>query len=169
MQVNQPAPDFELPDLESRRHRLSDYLGRIVIVNFWSCECPHVDRTDRSIMTLYAQRAADIALLPIAPNVIESEAAIASVARARGLPVVLLDRQHLVADLYQALTTPEVFVVDRAGILRYRGAVDDVNFGQRTPTRFFLNEVVEALLAGRLPALAETRAFGCAIVREAVE
>jgi hypothetical protein len=56
--------------------------------------------------------------------------------------------------------------MDRMGILRYRGAVDDVTFRRRTATRFYLEEAVEALLAGRLPDLSETLAYGCAIVRE---
>ena len=48
-------------------------------------------------------------------------------------------------------------------------AVDDVSFRQRRPTRFYLDEAVEALLDGRLPAVGETPAYGCTIVREAVE
>jgi hypothetical protein len=47
--------------------------------------------------------------------------------------------------------------------------VDDVTFRQRRPTRFYVDEAVEALLAERLPPVAETPAFGCAVVREAVE
>ena len=50
MQINQPAPDFQLPDLESTLHKLSDYCGQIVIVNFWSAECPHSERADRLLL-----------------------------------------------------------------------------------------------------------------------
>jgi hypothetical protein len=64
------------------------------------------------------------------------------------------------------VTTPHTFIVDREGILRYRGAVDDVTFRQRKAMRFFLEEAVEALLDGHLPEVAETPAYGCAIVRE---
>jgi thiol-disulfide isomerase/thioredoxin len=169
MELNQPAPEFELTDIDGRRHKLSDYRGRVVIVNFWSCECPHVVRTDRLLLEMSAGWPGDVALLPIASNRIESLADITASARARGLPLVLHDPEHAVADLYEAQTTPEVFVVDRLGVLRYRGALDDVDFRQRTPTRSFLNEAVQALLAGQLPALPETRSYGCAIVREAVE
>ena len=73
---------------------------------------------------------------------------------------------HVVADLYEAVTTPHIFVVDRWGILRYRGAVDDFTFRQRKVSRSFLKEAVDALLAGRVPELQETIAYGCAIVRE---
>lgn len=111
----------------------------------------------------------DVVLLSVASNRIESPEALAEGARTRRLPLVLSDREHHVADLYGAQTTPEVFVLDRDGILRYRGAVDDVKFTQRKPTRFYVDEAVEALLDGHLPALAESAPHGCAIVREAVE
>ena len=169
MELNRPAPEFVLTDIDGRRHELSDYRGRVAIINFWSCECPHVVRTDRLLMEMSAGWRGEVALLSIASNRIESLADIAASAHARGLPIVLHDPQHKVADLYEAQTTPEVFVLDRLGILRYRGAFDDVDFRQRTPTRSFLNEAVQALLAGRLPAVPETRSYGCAIVREAVE
>jgi peroxiredoxin len=166
VQINQPAPDFELPDLEGNLHRLSDYRGRIVIVNFWSCECPHSERTDRSTMACLVQWGADVAMLSIAANRSESVSSVAEAVKMRRLPKVLIDAEHIVADLYEAVSTPQVFVVDRDGSLRYRGAVDDVTFRQRRATRFFLEEAVEALLDGHLPTLTETPAYGCAIVRE---
>ena len=82
------------------------------------------------------------------------------------LAAVLIDADRAVADRYEAVTTPHAFVVDREGILRYRGAVDDVTFRQRRATRFFLEEAVEALLEQRLPEVQETPAYGCTIVRE---
>ncbi|MGE5464450.1 MAG: redoxin domain-containing protein [Syntrophothermus sp.] len=166
MQLNQPAPDFQLPDLQGNLHRLCDYRGRIVIVNFWSAECPHSERTDRSTMACLVQWGQDVQLLSIAANRNESAPLVEEAARTRRLPLVLLDADHAVADLYEAVTTPHSFVVDRQGILRYRGAVDDVTFRQRKATRFYLEEAVEALLTDRLPELQETPGYGCAIVRE---
>src|ERR1700690_1464903 len=156
VEINRPAPDFELPDLEGALHRLHDYRGRIVIVNFWSCDCPHAERTDRAIMAMFVQWKEDVVLLSIAANRIESAEAVAVAAKNRRLPLILIDREDVVADLYEAQTTPHIFVIDRQGILRYRGAVDEVTFRLRKPTRFYLDEAVEALLDGRLPALAET-------------
>ena len=166
MQLNQPAPDFELPDLEGTLQHLSDYRGRIVIVNFWSCECPHSERTDHSTMACLVQWGEGVQLLSIAANRSESISSVVEAVNARRLPKVLIDAEHVVADLYEAVSTPHAFVVDREGILRYRGAVDDVRFRQPKATRFFLEEAVEALLDGHLPALEETPAYGCAIVRE---
>ncbi len=166
MQLNEPAPDFELPDLQGIPHKLSDYRGKIVIVNFWSAECPHSERTDQYLVSLLGQWSGKVVMLSIAANRNESAQRVAEAAKTRGVPRVLIDAEHIVADLYEALTTPHAFLVDRAGILRYRGAVDNITFRQREATRFFLQEAVEALLHGQLPALSETPAYGCVIVRE---
>jgi peroxiredoxin len=164
--LNQPAPDFELPDLHGNLHRLSEYRRKIVIVDFWSAECPHSERTDHYLLELVAGWKGDVALLSVAANRSESRQVVEEAATTRRLPVVLIDAEQSVADLYQAVTTPHVFVIDRDGSLRYRGAVDDITFRQRTATRFFLRDAVEALLRGELPDLAESPAYGCAIVRE---
>jgi peroxiredoxin len=166
MQLNQPAPDFELPDLQGKLHRLSDHRGRIVIINFWSAECPHSERTDRSIVACLAKWGEGVVMLPIAANRSESAQMVAEVAKTRRLPKVLMDAEQVVTDLYDAVATPHVFVIDREGILRYRGAVDDVRFRKLGITRFYLEEAIEVLLDGRDPPLQETLAYGCAIVRE---
>ncbi len=168
LEINHPAPDFELPDLDGRSHRLSDYCGNIVIVNFWSCECPHSERTDKAIMAMFVQwrDASRVVMLSIAANRSENVEALKTAANARHLPTVLIDAQCFVADIYEAQTTPHAYVIDREGILRYRGAIDDVTFRQRTPTRFFLDEAVESLLEGRLPTVTESPGYGCTIVRE---
>jgi peroxiredoxin len=166
MQLNQPAPDFELSDLQGNRHKLSCYRGRIVILNFWSAECPHSERADRSLMACLVQWGAEVTLLSVAANRNEPAQMLEEVAKARRIPTVLLDPGHAIADLYEAVTTPHVFILDRDGILRYRGAVDDVTFRHRTATRFYAEEAVDALLEGRLPEFQESIAYGCAIVRE---
>lgn len=164
--INQPVPDFELPDLDGNLHRLSQHLGKIIIVNFWSCECPHSERADKAILSMFAQWRDDAAMLSIASNRNEKLEDLKKAAEARRLPTVLLDANCHIADLFEAQTTPHIFVIDRDGVLRYRGSVDDVTFRQRIPTRFFLDLAVESLLEGHLPELTETPAYGCAIVRE---
>lgn len=166
MQLNKPAPNFELPDLQGELHKLNDYQGRIVIVNFWSAECPHSERTDHSTMACLTKWGEEVVMLPIAANRNESAYMVVEAAKTRGLPTVLMDAELVVTDLYEAVTTPHVFVIDRAGVLRYRGALDDMRFRQPVVTHFYLEEVVEALLDERDPPLQETLAYGCAIVRE---
>ena len=167
LELNEPAPEFTLPDLDGRIHMLSDYRGRIVIVNFWSAECPHSERFDADITACLTGWDPDVILLSVASNANEPEGMLAAAARQRGIPVVLRDAGQTVAGRYGAQTTPHAFLIDRQGILRYQGAVDDVSFRQRVPTRFYLQEAVEALLSGRLPEITEVQPFGCTIVRYA--
>jgi peroxiredoxin len=166
MQLNEPAPDFELSDVQGTLHKLSDMRGKIVILNFWSAECPHSERTDQYLLSLLEGWNGEVVMLPIAANQNESVQMVAETSRARNIPLVLIDSEHKIADRYEALTTPHIFVLDRDGILRYRGAVDDVTFRRREATQFFSWEAVESLLNGQLPQLNETPAYGCAIVRE---
>lgn len=166
--VSQPAPEFSLPDLEGNAHSLSDQLGLVMVLNFWSAECPWAQRVDESLDNLRSRWPADVVYWPIASNANENLELITSAAARLDLPVVLLDRNQAVADMYGAVTTPHFYVLDRQGVLRYSGSYDDVTFRQRTPTRFYLEEAVNALLAGRHPDLAETPPYGCALVRYSI-
>jgi len=165
------APDFSLQDvagrdIATRSHRLSEQRGRVVILNFWSAECPWAERADLELSAYLADWGEQVCWWSIASNASESREMIAEAAGTRALPVVLLDIQQQVADLYGAQATPHVFVIDSQGRLRYQGAFDDVTFRQRVPSRFFLREAVDALLAGRLPETTQTSTYGCAIVRD---
>ena len=166
MELHQPAPDFELPDIQGKLHRPCDYRGKIVIINFWSVECPHSARADELIRHLLEKWNGEVELLSIASNRNEPVQMVEEAAKTRHIPRVLIDAEQVVADQYGAMTTPHVFVLDRAGVLRYRGAVDDVTFRHREATQFFLRDAVEALLQGRVPGVSETPAYGCTIVRE---
>ena len=163
--MNQPVADFSLPDQSGQVHSLSDYHGKIVIVNFWSAECPWSERADKSLVTLCNRFPGQVVLLPIASNANESDEMVNEAIRQRGISLVLRDAGCGLADLWQALTTPHTFVIDQSGILRYRGAVDDVTFRNRTPAQFYIEEALKALMNDYLPDVQETPPYGCAIVR----
>ncbi len=166
--TGQPAPDFSLPDLDGKLHRLADYQGRILVLNFWSAECPHAGRTDREMQRLQTGWGENVVVLSVASNANEPLELLRATASARGLAPVLVDHNHVLADRYAAVTTPHAYVIDAQGLLRYRGAFDDVTFRQRTPARAYLQEAVQALLAGQEPPIEQTPAFGCTIVRHAL-
>lgn len=162
---NLPAPNFTLPDLDGKPHSLRDYHGRVVILNFWSAECPWSSRSDE-LITQYLTKWGDaVQYFPIASNANESKELIAQEASFRRLTVLLHDENRVVADLYGAMTTPHLFVIDAQGILRYQGAFDDVTFRQREATRDYLCMAVEAVLAGDLPEPDHSPPYGCTVVR----
>ncbi len=164
MRLNAPVPDFVLPDTTGNIHRLGDYRGQIVVINFWSAECPWSARADMNLMASMNQMPGKVVVLAIASNQNEAMGEIYEAMLQRGLKFVLRDDGARVASLFGAETTPHAFVIDPGGILRYRGAVDNVTFRSRTATRWYVEEAIEALLAGQLPKIAETQAYGCTIV-----
>jgi len=164
-QIGQPAPGFRLPDLQGGPHHLEEARGKILVLNFWSAECPWAERADKDIARLLGFWGEGVLLWTIASNSNEPVELLLHVSESRGLKPVLHDARQQVADLFGAQTTPHFFVLDQQGVIRYQGALDDVTFRQREPKRFYLHEAVQALLEGRLPEPAETPAYGCAIVR----
>lgn len=160
--VGQPAPLFCLPDLDGHMVRLDDFLDRTVLVNFWSAECPHVGRVDY-FLAAWQER---IVLLNIACNASEPPDLLRAAAVRRGLQWVLMDPKQHVADLYGAEITPQLFLIDAGGFLRYQGAFDDVTFRQREPTRTYISEALQALLIGDPLPVVETSPYGCSIVRD---
>jgi peroxiredoxin len=163
--VNSPAPAFALPDLGSRIHRLEEYLGRIVLLDFWSGTCPWSVRADREIAKWPAGLASGVVILRLAMNADEPVEALRQTAADRHEGILLLDSDRKTTNLYGVLVTPEFFLLDRAGLVRYHGAFDDTTFRQPAPTRPYVEDALRALLDGRNPDPAEAPAYGCAIVR----
>ncbi len=163
--LNQAAPDFNLPDLDGAVHALGEARGRVMVLCFWSAECPWVARADEVLANLTPHWGGRVGVWRVASNADESLDAFRAAAGARGLPIVLWDEGQRVADLYGVQVTPHFFVLDAQGVIRYSGALDDVTFRQKLPSRAFLAEAVEATLAGRRPDPAATPAYGCALVR----
>ena len=164
IKAGDPAPNFTLSDLDGQMHSLQEQKGKIVVINFWSAECPHSKRADELILPKLESWGEDVVLFSIASNANEEVSLLKQEAQARGLPFLLHDADQQAARAYDALTTPHIFVVDREGILRYQGALDDVTFRQLQPTRNYLFEAVEALLAGQDPDPSEHPPYGCTVV-----
>ncbi len=163
IKVGEPAPDFELNDLEGNRHTLKQYRGKVVVLNFWSAECPWSRRADKIILPLIAEWGGDVVVLSVASNANESLEAIADEAEDREVSPVLLDSDQHLARTMDAQITPEVFVIDVEGTLRYMGAFSDANFRSPEPNRIYLKEVVDSILAGNTPENDHFPAYGCTI------
>jgi peroxiredoxin len=163
--VGSRAPGFRLRDLNGVEHSQDSARGSVLVLIFWSSECPHVRRLDEALAPSPTHATPRVAVWRIASNANEAPQALRRAAEAARVSPVLLDLDGQVADAYQAQVTPHVFVLDREGVVRYSGAPDNVTFRQRTPTRSYLQDAVAAVLQGGIPEPAETPAFGCALTR----
>jgi len=159
--------DFALLDSRGERYRLSQLRGRVVVLVFWSAECPVSAEYDAFFNELPARYAAgQVVVLGIDSNVNYGQGEIAEAISARGVRFpILRDGDGDIADRFGALTTPHVYIVDSSGRLVYQGAVDDRTFRQREATVNYVDDALAALVAGTKPSIAQTEPYGCTIVR----
>ena len=114
------APDFTLTDLDGNRHRLADYRGRVLIVNFWATWCPPCRAEMPSMQRAWEQLEGEgIVILGI--DVGEDEDTVFQFTA--DYPVefpLLLDRDSAVIDRWPVRGLPTTFVVDGAGRIVYQ-------------------------------------------------
>jgi peroxiredoxin len=165
--IGDNAPSFTLPDTEGADHSLAGD-GPVVVV-FTCNHCPYALAWNDRIMEVvrdYADRG--VRFLAINPNDSEryprdSFEAMKERVLAEDWPLPYLrDESQEVAHAYDAQATPDVFVIDAEGKVRYRGAPDS-DYADPSQNGAWLRSALDALLAGRDPDPAETRPIGCSI------
>jgi hypothetical protein len=154
-----------LEDLNGARTVLT-LTGKTTAIVFLSAECPISNEyNDRMIALHHDYAARGVQWIFVNANQNESVALVKDHVRAAGFPFsVYKDRANRLANRLGASVTPEAFVIDSGGKLRYRGHIDD----SRNPARVQLHglrEALEATLKGEPVARQETKAFGCTIKR----
>ena len=167
--IGEQAPSFELPDTEGAIWPLNGAEAPATVIVFTCNHCPYAlawheriadtarDYADRGVRFL-AVNANDAERYPA-----DSLQAMRRRVSQESWPMPYLhDASQEVARAYDAKTTPDVFVIDSSGKLRYRGAPDSDydDPGQRAA---WLRDALDAVLAGRKPEPAETRPVGCSI------
>lgn len=115
-----PAPPLELADMHGKKHRLADYRGKVVLVNFWATWCVPCREEMPSIERLRASlEGRPFAVLAV--NLAEPEPQIRKFLDA--VPVrfaVLLDRDAKATRVWQAKLLPATYIVGPDGVIRYR-------------------------------------------------
>lgn len=122
------APDFELPLRGADRTvRLSDYRGRVVMVNFWATWCPPCVQEFPSMQKLYEQvRGEDFEMLAISLDKLGDEVLAEFLQKGDYTIPILLDPGHSISAKYGTFRFPETFLIDRSGVVaqKFVGAVD---------------------------------------------
>lgn len=170
LDVGQKAPDFALPLAgASGRVALAAEIARhpVTVVMFISTRCPVSNAYDGRMEDLQKDYAGKgVRFIGINSNVNEPTAEVASHARDHGFTFsVAKDEGNRIADAYGAQHTPEIFVVDSAGMVRYHGRIDENRDDPGAVKSPDLRNALDALLAGRPVAVSSTKAFGCSIKR----
>jgi thiol-disulfide isomerase/thioredoxin len=166
-----PMADHLLTGLDGRQTMLADTLGaQGTVIVFWSNTCPWTKNYEKRVRALASQAAESGIRFVLVnandprafPRETPPEARKRSVARAPGV-AYLFDEGSALARAFGATRTPEVFVFDGAGRLRYAGAIDDSPRSEKDVGRAYLAEALEALRAGAPVKEPRTKAFGCLI------
>lgn len=165
MQVGERAPGFTLPDTAGEEHSL---VAPAVVV-FTCNHCPYALAWHDRIVAAAKDYCGSVGFYAINPNDAERyphdslEAMRERVEADGGWPMPYLhDESQEVARAYGARTTPDVFVIDGEGALRYRGAPDE-DHGDPGRNAAWLRAALDSVLAGEEVARPETEPVGCSV------
>jgi peroxiredoxin len=175
VQVGQPAPDFTGTDIQGKTVKLSDYKGKIVVIESYNSDCPfcHNQYAGGATQELQKQLAAKGVVWLLVNSVNPHNSSHRTPAEAQqewsSLKIAATawidDSSGTIGHLYDMKTTPDVFVVDKNGVLAYEGAMDDHPdpFHNPRTARNYVRETVDDLLAGKPVTVTHTKSYGCAV------
>jgi peroxiredoxin len=163
--------NFAAKAVDGKVRSLGDYRGKkAVVIVIVGTECPISNLYVVTLAEMH-QKYSDkgVQFLAVNSNDHDSFDEVAAHARERKLPFpVLKDEDHSVVDALGASRTPEAFLLDADGVIRYTGRIDD-QYGYRyrraSPSQTELKDAIDAVLAGKPVAVAKTKLEGCNVDR----
>ena len=168
-QVGGAAPGFTLTTVDGKTFSLADAARthKAVVVMFIATKCPYSNAyNDRMRDMAAAYEKQGILFAGINSNKTEPAEEVIAHAKQHGFGFSpMKDPDNKVADLYDARHTPEIFVVDPDGKVRYHGRIDENYEEPAKVASPDLKNALDAMLGGKTIAKAETKAFGCSIKR----
>lgn len=175
IKVGEAAPNFTLQAEDGKPHTLTEYKGKTVVLEWTNADCPfvkkHYSGNMQSLQKTFT--AKDVVWLSInssAPgkqgNIDAAQATALIKAKGAAPTHLLLDGKGEVGRLYEAKTTPHMFIVDKTGKLAYAGGIDSepsadpADVATATP---YVKNALEELLAGKAVTTAVTKPYGCSV------
>ncbi len=166
-EIGKPAPAFSGMDQDGKAHNLKDYLGKVVVLEWTSTQCPFVlGHYEKKTMTTVYDILKDKPVMWLAvdsSHFANSKDAKDWAGRWSIKYKTILDPEGTIGKSYGALSTPHMFVIDQKGILRYDGAVDDdVGDSKQFKTNYPF-AAAKALLDNKEVGVSSTQPYGCGI------
>ena len=175
-EIGKPAPDFSATDSNGKTVKLSDFRGKTVVLEWTNDGCPYVGKhySSGNMQTLQKDAAAKgviwLTIISSAPGsqgyVTGEEANALTSARGAAPAAVLLDPEGDVGHLYDARTTPHMFIVNKDGTLVYMGGIDNkatTDVADIKTAKNYVRAALDELAAGEPVENAVTRPYGCSI------
>ncbi len=173
--IGQPAPGFTLVDVEGVEHTLSDYTeqGQTVVLEWFNPDCPFVKkyyRDDTGTMNTLASEYKDRGVTWLRINSAREGHNTTGEARTNKAieqynleTPVLFDYSGDVGHAYGAKRTPEMYVIDSQGVLRYHGSMCSDKGAMAIGDELYVRSALDSVLAGETVETSKTKAFGCSI------
>jgi peroxiredoxin len=177
--LNEPAPNFVEQNSYGVYVQLSDFIGQPVILEWTNHECPYVARHYSKKNMQAVQKAAQkkgfiwLSIISSTPgdqgHVSGDQANELTMSRNASPTHVLLDESGKIGMQYGAKTTPHMFMIDATGVLRYKGAIDDIGQGMKFFDASFNDSVnyistqLDAVLKNSELEISNTVAYGCSV------
>jgi hypothetical protein len=174
--VGQKAPDFIAVDTAGKQHRLSDFAGKFVVLEWTNPGCPFVRKhygsgnmpatqkaaTEKGVVWLAVNSTERAASDYLKPGALE-----AWMKEHSGAPTaVLMDEDGVLGRAYAARTTPHLYIIDPKGVLVYAGGIDSIASSRAEDIKTATNYVNQALgeaFGGKPISAATTKPYGCSI------
>src|SRR5580698_1309405 len=173
--LGKPAPDFTAMDISGNTVHLSDYKGKIVIIESYNSDCPycHNQYATGAMQDLQKELAAKGAVWLLVNSVNPHNSSHRSDTQARqemadekmDVTAWLDDSSGAIGHLYDMKTTPDMYVIDQKGTLVYEGAIDNQPdpFHDPKAARNYVKEAVDDLVTGKPIAVSQTKPYGCSV------
>ena len=161
--------DFTINNYDGITYTLSEALktNDAVVIMFWSTECPFVQPYTERINSLANEFSAkNIGFWAINSNIEEDVNTIREHKEKNKYPFAMLkDVDNVVADLFEAVRTPEVYVIGKDMTILYHGRIDDNKDASQVTTNDLKNALTE-FTAGKDITVKSAQQFGCTIKRK---
>lgn len=174
--VGEAAPAFTATAADGATVKLEDYKGKIVVLEWFNKECPFVRKhyDSKNMQNLQKELTAkDVVWLTVNSSAEGKQghetaaSAIETIAKEGAAPThFLLDGDGTIGKLYDAKTTPHMFVIDKDGKLAYSGAIDDKASTYTSDidgAKNYVRAAVDSLEKGEAVAEASTKSYGCGV------
>jgi hypothetical protein len=174
--IDKPAPDFTGTTADGKTLHLSDFKGRIVVLEWTNKDCPFVHKYyDSGAMQTLQKGATEqgvewISVISSAPGkqgYVTGDQALAVAAERGANPnAIVLDPTGAIGHLYGAKTTPDMVVISQNGVLVYEGAIDDKPSADPSDiggAHNYVTAALQSLRQGKAIETPMTEPYGCSI------
>jgi len=174
--VGKPAPGFTATDSNGKSHSLSDYKGKVVVLEWLNHGCPYVKKhynsgKMQSLQNTYTEKGvvwfSIISSAPGTQGYCTPEEANDVIKQKQAFPTaLLLDPDGIVGKLYGAKVTPHMYIINSDGVLVYNGGIDDIrstNVDDIAKAKNYVQLALDEVLAGKEVSIKTSRPYGCSV------